>query len=429
MPDTFTIVDFVSNFLVYMFVLFAVQINCKSRFRTWLTILLEFVSFAGYIITSLLPFLSIIRALFGWFYILLVVQLLFKDKWYFKLIAGSASVMAMLMSDILFQAISPRDIVATREFMRSYPIATYSVFLFINIIVQSINVVFVRMLSKRGSFFQNKLQALLALAFPINQFLSLWLFFSTYMNLDAEYSPWQLIPTVLTYLLADIALVFLFMLVEKNAKIQAKNEMLEEEVAFQTKYYEKLGASYDQMRKMRHDIDNHLYTIQALISSGRADEAADYAREVSEKDADNPIFVSCENMVLASFIDKKTEDFSALEITPDIDIHMPKETGISNTDLICIFGNILDNALESCDGLENAQVKMHAEYKVPYLSILCENPIGKQKNKKKTPEMERGLGLLILNELANKYDGDLKAAPNGDLFRTQLVLKGDTSND
>jgi len=30
--------------------------------------------------------------------------------------------------------------------------------------------------------------------------------------------------------------------------------------------------------------------------------------------------------------------------------------------------------------------------------------------------------------MAKKYDGELQAVPDGDLFRTQLVLKGDKPN-
>ena len=39
-----------------------------------------------------------------------------------------------------------------------------------------------------------------------------------------------------------------------------------------------MTASYEGVRKMRHDIDNHLYTIRSLLAMGKTDEAEDYAR-------------------------------------------------------------------------------------------------------------------------------------------------------
>lgn len=430
MSNTYDIVVFITNFLLYIFMLLAVHLNCTRRFSTWLTIVLGIVSFAGYAVSSFLPFLSLIRPIYGWLYVVLVVQLLYRDKWYFKLIAASASVMAMLLADVLYEAMMPRTAAATSELMMQHPIPVYSVFLFIDLVVQSINVVFVRLLGKRNSFFRNKWQVLLALAFPINQFISLWMFFSTYADLDKEYHSWQLLTTILMYLLADAALIVLFKLVEKNAKIQAKNDMLEDEISIQSGYYEKLGSSYDQIRKMRHDIDNHLYTIQALISSGKADEAAEHAREISKDYSSKPLFISCENIVAASFLGKKKEDFEQNGVNLEMEISLPGETGISNSDLICVFGNILDNALESSKGLKNAHVEMKVNYQEPYLSIRCNNPVGEnsRKHNRRIPEMERGLGMMILNEMARKYDGDLQAEQTGDLFQTQLVLKGDTQN-
>jgi len=311
--------------------------------------------------------------------------------------------------------------------LRQNPIHVYAAFIFVDLVVQSINVVFVRILSRRNTIFQKKWQALLALAFPVNQFISLFLFFSTYADPEKEYHSWQLLMTIGMFILADIALVLLFRLVEKNAKMQARNEMLEDEISIQSKYYEKLGDSYDQIRKMRHDIDNHMYTIQALISSGRADEAAEHAMEISANLSSNPLFVSCENIVVASFLDKKKEEFDQNAVVLDLDISLPRETGISNSDLICVFGNILDNALESSKGLENAKVQMKANYKESYLSIKYENPIRNDigKHNRRIPEMERGLGMMILNEMAKKYEGDLQTDRTGSLFTTQLVLKGE----
>jgi len=425
----YMITNYAVNFLLYMSMLIAVQINCKSRFSRWITVLLEVISFSGYIISSLLPYRSFIRAIYGFLYVILIVLLLFKEKWYFKIISASASVLAMLMADVIFEAMLPRNLAAPGILMQQYPIQMYSAFLFIDLVAQTVNVVFVRLLSKRMSVFTNKLHVILSLVFPINQFITLWLFFSAYINLDTNYQPWQFLPTVLIFILSDIALLFLFRLSEKNAKIQIRNEILEDEISNQTNFYEQLSDSYDNIRKIRHDIDNHMYTIQALLSSGQFEEAANYARKISAK---NPLqaFASCANIALASFLENKKEDLEQKGITLNADIHVPKATGISDPDLICVFGNILDNAMEACTGYDNAAVEMRAYYQEPYLSINCVNPIAKntESRKKRIPELERGLGILILKEMAKKYDGELQAVPDGDLFRTQLVLKGDKPN-
>ena len=156
-PTTlYTVVNFITNFLLYMSMLVAVQINGRSRLGKWTTLLISVVSFAGYTVSAILPFRSIFRALYGWAYVVLAVQLLYKDKWYLKLLSASASVVAMLLADMLYISMFPRDAIVTSEMMISYPISMYSGYLFADLVMQSINVVFVRMLLKRSSFFSRK---------------------------------------------------------------------------------------------------------------------------------------------------------------------------------------------------------------------------------------------------------------------------------
>ena len=42
------------------------------------------------------------------------------------------------------------------------------------------------------------------------------------------------------------------------------------------------------------------------------------------------------------------------------DVSLPVELPVSNTDLIVAFGNILDNALEACEGVPGAQIRLQA---------------------------------------------------------------------
>ena len=127
-------------------------------------------------------------------------------------------------------------------------------------------------------------------------------------------------------------------------------------------FMDKRTASYEEIRKMRHDIDNHVYTMRAMMDAGRTEEAAVYVRELASQDPAKKTFASCANMVAASYLTKKMEDYKRLGIELDADIHLPLETGITNPDLICVFGNILDNAQEACEGLENPKVELKAQY-------------------------------------------------------------------
>ena len=424
----YTIVSIIANLFLYVFVLLAVQVNCESRLGRWQTLLVDVFSFAGYAaIVLAVPMLTVIRPIAGWVYIIIVVELLHREKWQYKLVIGSSAVISMLLADVLFMAMMPREASVTGEVMQQYSIPIYAAFLFVNLVVHSIVVTFIKSLKKRNSGFLNGLWGMTFIVFPISQFLSLWFYFSGYKDLKTAFNPWQLLPAVLVYLLADVALFFALRTSEKNSRMQARNSMLEEQIAFQKDYYAKLSDSYAQVRKMRHDIDDHLYTMRAILEAGRTEDAARYVREVSFQDKAKTRFALCANMVIASYLEKKAEDLEASGITLTAEVILPSDTGISDPDLICAFANILNNAQEACTGADDAWVELRTVCREPYVTISCINPVGGEKEEcRRIPELERGLGLSILKDLASLYDGEIQTEIREGLFRTQLVLKGES---
>ena len=117
-------------------------------------------------------------------------------------------------------------------------------------------------------------------------------------------------------------------------------------------------------------------------------------------------------------------------VTLDADVTLPAETGVSNPDMICALGNILDNALEACRELDDPHVMLKIRFKVPYVSIACVNPVKQPRDnvavkQRRVPELERGIGLSILRDLAEKYDGQMTAEPGEGRFETTLILNGE----
>ncbi len=65
-------------------------------------------------------------------------------------------------------------------------------------------------------------------------------------------------------------------------------------------------------------------------------------------------------------------------------------------------------------------------HSTPYVSIICVNPAENRvaAKEKSIPELERGIGLSILRDLAEKYDGQMTAEPGEGRFETTLILNG-----
>ena len=202
--------------------------------------------------------------------------------------------------------------------------------------------------------------------------------------------------------------------------------MLEQQAASQKEQYAALAEHYDEMRRLRHDIDNHLYTIRSLLADGKLSDASQYADALSGSfSALSPGLELCENTVAASYLLHKKKELAARSVTLSCSAALPAGLRFPAPDLICVLGNLLDNAAEACAGLEGAEIALNAAFSDPYLSIRVDNPCRPQPVDKgrRIPELSRGIGTEILRRYADKYDGSYVCEAAEGRFLASLVLR------
>ena len=425
------IVYWVANCILDIFLFIAADLVCGPRFKGWKQFLSEVLAAVALcIFIPLFRLYSSIRFAIGCLVTILLNVLLHRGSLRYRFFTAGLCFLCMIFSEVLFMAVMPRDAAVSGELYQMDPIALYSVYLFLNAVVLSVMVVVLRYLRREYGETENTKQWLFFPIFPISQMAALLNFASIYVY--REFQLWGLIATIIVFVLADIALVAFIRMTAKNAKLQVRTELLEEQVEFQKDYYKQLADSYERVRKMRHDIDNHLYTIQALLDTGEIEEAAKYEKRLMGLTDLSEEFEHCENKVIASYLEKKREDLQAEHIPFETNIVMPQDCGIENPDMICVLGNLLNNAQEASAGLEDASISLDISYKSPYLSICVMNRTKKgmeKKKQKRIAELERGIGMSILQEMAQRYDGDFEVKTENDVFRADLVLKGNTYVD
>lgn len=423
-------VYFISNCILYLLVGLAVSLVCERRFPFWVSFAIQTVCGVGNLLfCNMLPVFSGMRALLGTILIVLINVLLHKGKLPLRILYSTLAVMCMLLSEIILMSFLPRDASVSGELYAEHPVMLYSAVLFVNAVVLSVFVVLTRMIQQKYRGLRVGKEWLLFLLFPISQNISFFIFFQNYIALS--YKPAYFLMALAVYLIADIALFAAIRVTANNAMLQARNEFLEEEVGFQKDFYEQLTASYEGIRKMRHDIDNHFYAVQSLLDLGKVEEASEYAKKVAAEDTARLKFAECRNMVAASYLEKKSEDFDRLGIRFDPEIYLPSGLSIPNPDLICVFGNLLDNAQDACLQADDPVIVLKSVFREPYLTISCRNTAKdapENSKRRRIPELERGVGSTILNDLARRYDGSFLTEQEDGWFKTEIILKNGEKN-
>ena len=241
-----------------------------------------------------------------------------------------------------------------------------------------------------------------------------------------EYIPMQLTMSVL-FLVSDILLYRTMVRTEQRVQLEVENALLERQLDAQLAHYRDLTAQYEQIRAMRHDISHHLNTIHALLQAGNLQAASEYSEQLLPAQTYSSRLGACRNPVVDAFLYTRVQDAQAKGVPVRADVSLPVELPVSNTDLIVAFGNLLDNALEACSGIPDAQITLRAHMDKGYLVIQESNPVRPRqpqgKKPRRIPELERGVGFRVLGSLAKKYDGSFRHTCENDTYTVTLSLR------
>lgn len=123
--------------------------------------------------------------------------------------------------------------------------------------------------------------ALLLLLFPVSQLLLLAGLYPPLAPRDSVPRPADLFPPLLLCLLSGLGLAATLRYVIRSMALRSRNAALQRRIEEQLARYKSLGEQDRAIRRFRHDLDNHLYTIRILLRDGRREEAADYAGRLS----------------------------------------------------------------------------------------------------------------------------------------------------
>lgn len=308
----------------------------------------------------------------------------------------------------------------------SLQIKLYSVYLFINISLLSITASF---LNKSKGTFGSTPNIFATIAFFLE--MNMLYFWIRSVSIAESVDTAVVLLVISICLLGNAAMFYASKTLQDRYRLEIENKWLETALSSQDGYYRALTEQYESIRKMRHDISNHMFTVNILLEDGKIDEASKYIKELEDDQSNSYYLDNCYNHVLNAFLHYRIDGLMEKGIKTDVQIKLPQSIEISSCDLISVFGNLIDNAEEACLNIENACINIEAELRKNYLYISIENPVQEitQKKSPRIPELERGLGQKILLSFAEKYDGTFSCSQSSGIYTATILLKafdGDT---
>lgn len=204
---------------------------------------------------------------------------------------------------------------------------------------------------------------------------------------------------------------------EKKKQLWSMQRDYQEEHARIKKYLD------NQLEKTKLQMNDKL----KMITSGNLNED-EYHKLIEDalKECEKFYQVDfCEQKVVDAILYNKTALAKASEIEIDIQVQLPEILAIKNVDLICIFANLLDNAIEANTLLSKEErfIKLTSVLKMNQVIIKVENAKSRrvkieQASGKTTKTEEKelhGFGLKIIQRTAEKYNGNFTIKDEGNV--------------
>lgn len=211
------------------------------------------------------------------------------------------------------------------------------------------------------------------------------------------------------------------------AQVEAENKSLEYQNELNLNYFNELKENETELRKIKHDIGGCLETMKEIIYTENNTEKAQYFfDELSQALGNITTGFYCQNSLINAIIMSKAKICDKQSIAFNVDLRIPDEINVSDTDLCRILVNMLDNAIEANGKTSgNKFINLSIKEIDGYLYLSTKNPFngedicGTSKENKK----DHGYGLKILNDFAKKYNGNCQIKTNDNQLSNLLVLQ------
>lgn len=249
--------------------------------------------------------------------------------------------------------------------------------------------------------------------------------------LSCNLSKKQCILTILTSIVLLFSTIFLFILYQHNIEkennlVMLKNEL--DKIKLEKNYYDILDKQNEELLIYAHDAKNHLSIIKDLNNDLKIEK---YIESMSNQLNSYSKICHSGNHTLDIIINKYQTECKIKNIDFQYDLKLANFKYINDYDLVTIFSNILDNAVESAENTDERKIELFSDHKNTYDILVLTNSSNKKHKSAygeylttKESKSNHGFGLKSVAKTVKKYSGDIEVEYDENIhkFTTTIML-------
>lgn len=210
-------------------------------------------------------------------------------------------------------------------------------------------------------------------------------------------------------------------------RIHGEQEKKEQYVS-QIKYYQMLEEQYGQMERLRHDLKNHIITMQGLSEEKDWEKMRAYLLRMEEAGGLTGSEDVTGNRAVDALLFQKRMLAESKKIHWNCSLQIPKDTPAGEFALCVLLGNILDNAIEACERIEGErfiEIQSGMIKKCFLLEIKNSTDlkdIQTLERSQKRGGKESGIGMANIRDTLERLDGAMDIEFGNDMLRLSVLI-------
>lgn len=220
----------------------------------------------------------------------------------------------------------------------------------------------------------------------------------------------------LHYLISIVAIHVVIVMFQNWKEMQEEQrgqELVLNQISDMKKHIEEVEKLYRDICSMRHDMGNHIQTLEHLVAHNNMDDAAEYLEHLKNEWDEVSPEIKTGSPVIDVILMEKLREAKERQIRFLSDFHYPQNTKLNAFDLSVIMNNALNNCMENVSG-DDPYISISSFRKNSIFMITIKNSFVGHLNfgDSDLPETtksgrEHGMGLNNIRRVARMYMGDI----------------------
>ena len=218
-------------------------------------------------------------------------------------------------------------------------------------------------------------------------------------------------------------------------KIENEKKLQISEMSLQYDYYVKQAKDMENIRRLSHDIKNHLEALKCDVDE---EQKIEYIKGIERRLEQYQSYYKTGNAFIDSLLHVKKLKALEKDIEFKVFADFTPFKSIKNEDLCIIVSNTIDNALRECelikeeDSTADCLVQLKAQKIKGFLSIICENSLResqiaflKGKTDLETTKKDKknhGIGMKNIMSVVQNYGGETSFNVVDDIFCISIII-------